>query len=151
MSVNKVILIGRLGADPEIKQLNSGSSVTNFRMATSETWTDKNSGKKEEKTEWHSVVVWGRQAESCAEYLSKGRHAYVEGKLQTRSFEDRNGNKVYKTEVNATIVQFLGGGNNAPKKTEEKGDQGTKSLGDHLNQDFNLQTDAQFTADDIPF
>ena len=94
MSVNKVIILGRLGQDPELKYTAGGSAVCNFSLATSESWTDRN-GQKQEKTEWHRVVVWGKLAELCNQYLSKGRQAYVEGKLATRSWEDQNGQKRY--------------------------------------------------------
>ncbi len=106
--VNKVILIGRLGADPEVRYTSNGGAVANFNMATNESWTDK-SGQKQEKTEWHKIVVWGKIAEICGQYLSKGRQAYVEGRLQTREWQDKEGNKRYTTEVVAQTVQFLGG------------------------------------------
>jgi single-strand DNA-binding protein len=107
--VNKVILVGNLGADPEMKYTPSGAGVCEFRIATSESWNDKN-GQKQERTEWHRVVVWGKRAEVCAKYLSKGRQVYIEGRLQTRSWDDKDGNKRYMTEVVANDVQFLGGG-----------------------------------------
>lgn len=108
-SVNKVILIGNLGADPEVRYTPGGQAVCELRMATNESWTDKN-GAKQERTEWHRVVVWGKQAENCGKYLSKGRTAYVEGRLQTRQWDDKEGNKRYTTEIVADRVQFLGGG-----------------------------------------
>ncbi len=107
-SVNKVILIGRLGADPEVRYTPSGTPVANFRIATSENWTDKQ-GQKQERTEWHRIVVWSKLAELCGEYLSKGRQVYVEGRLQTRQWDDRDGNKRYTTEIQAQQVTFLGG------------------------------------------
>lgn len=107
-SVNKVILIGNLGRDPELRYTQSGSAVTNFTLATNEKWRDKD-GNNQERTEWHRVVVWGRAAENCAQYLQKGRSAYVEGRLQTREWEDKEGNKRQTTEINALTVQFLGG------------------------------------------
>lgn len=107
--VNKVIIIGRLGNDPELKQTAGGQSVCTLSIATSEAWKDQN-GQKQERTEWHRVVVWGKSGENCAKYLSKGRQAYVEGRLQTRSWEDQNGQKKYSTEIVASTVQFLGGG-----------------------------------------
>ncbi len=107
MSVNKVILVGRLGADPELKSLSSGQNVANFNLATSENWVDRD-GQKQERTEWHRIVVWGKLAEICRQHLSKGRQVYVEGRLQTRSWEDQQGQKRYTTEVNASTVQFLG-------------------------------------------
>lgn len=105
--VNKVIIIGRLGTDPETKTVSTGSSVTRMSVATSETWVDRD-GQKQERTEWHRVVVWGKLAEICAKYLSKGRQVFVEGRLQTRSWEDNQGQKKYTTEIVATNVQFLG-------------------------------------------
>lgn len=105
--INKVILVGRLGTDPEFKALDGGSMVTKMSVATSETWTDKN-GEKQERTEWHRVVVWGKLAEICSKFLSKGRQAFFEGKLQTRSWEDDTGQKKYATEIIASNVQFLG-------------------------------------------
>lgn len=108
--INKVILIGNLGADPEVRFTQGGQAVANFRIATSESWTDKSSGQKQEKTEWHRIVVWGKLAELCGEYLKKGRQCYVEGRLQTREWTDKEGKKNYTTEVVANTVQFLGGG-----------------------------------------
>jgi single-strand DNA-binding protein len=107
-SVNKVILIGNLGANPELKYLPSGQAVCELRMATSDVWNDKN-GQRQERTEWHRVVVWGKQAENCSQYLQKGRKVYVEGRLQTRSWDDKDGQKRYMTEVVAQQVQFLDG------------------------------------------
>jgi single-strand DNA-binding protein len=107
--VNKVILIGNLGKDPEVRFTPSGAAVANFNIATNESWTDK-SGQKQEKTEWHRIVVWGKLAELCGEYLKKGRQAYVEGRLQTREWTDKEGKKNYTTEIVAQTVQFLGGG-----------------------------------------
>lgn len=106
--INKVIIVGNLGADPEIKAVGQGTNVARLSVATSESWVDKN-GQKQERTEWHRITVWGKLAELCGKYLSKGRQVYVEGKLQTRSWED-NGQKKYATEIVAQTVQFLGGG-----------------------------------------
>ena len=105
--VNKAILVGNLGRDPELRTTPNGQSVVNFTLATSETWTDK-SGERVERTEWHRIVVWGRTAETCAQYLSKGRTVYVEGRIQTREWEDKDGNKRYTTEINANTVNFIG-------------------------------------------
>ena len=107
-SMNKAILIGNLGADPEVRYTASGAAVANFNIATSEVWNDK-SGQRQERTEWHRIVVWGRQAETCGEYLKKGRSVCVEGRIQTREWEDRGGQKRYTTEINAQNVTFLGG------------------------------------------
>ncbi len=106
--INKVILIGNLGADPELRYTSGGTAVANLRLATSRRWTNKD-GSQQEDTQWHQVVVWGKQGESCKEHLSKGRQVYVEGRLQTRSWEDKEGNKRYTTEVVANQVLFLGG------------------------------------------
>ena len=108
--INKVILIGNLGADPEVRFTPSGAAVANFRIATSESWTDKQTGQKQERTEWSRIVVWGKLAELCGEYLKKGRQCYVEGRLQTREWTDKEGKKNWTTEVVANTVQFLGGG-----------------------------------------
>ncbi len=107
MSVNKVILIGRLGADPEIRYTADGQPVATFRIATNEVWVKE--GQKQERTEWHRIVAFGRLAEICGEYLSKGRQVYIEGRLQTRSYEDREGIKRFITEIVALNMQMLGG------------------------------------------
>ena len=106
-SVNKVILIGNLGRDPEIRFTPGGAQVCNFTLATNEQWKDK-SGQRQERTEWHRIVVWGKQAEICKEYLAKGRQVYVEGSLQTREWNDRDGNKRTTTEIRAIRIQLLG-------------------------------------------
>ncbi len=133
-SINKVILIGNLGADPEIRQTSGGTSVCDLRIATNERWNDKN-GQKQERTEWHRVVVWGNLAEICAKYLSKGRQAYIEGRLQTRSWDDKEGNKRYTTEIVANDVRFLGG----------------KSNGNDYDNLSAPAADNSIVADDIPF
>jgi single-strand DNA-binding protein len=106
--VNKAIIVGNLGRDPEVRYTPDGTAVANFSVATSETWTDKQSGEKKERTEWHRIVAWRRLGEICGEYLSKGSQVYVEGKLQTRSWE-QDGVTRYTTEIYANTVQFLGG------------------------------------------
>lgn len=105
--VNKVIAIGHLGKDPEVRYTPSGQAVANFNIAVSESWNDKQ-GQRQERTEWIRIVVWGKTAELCGEYLAKGRQVYLEGKLQTREWNDRDGNKKWTTEVVANTVQFLG-------------------------------------------
>ena len=105
--VNKVILVGRLGADPEVKYLTNGTTVANFRMATTENRVNK-SGEKTTFTEWHRIVAFGRLAEICGEYLNKGKQVYIEGRLRTRSWEDKDGNKRWSTEIVATQMQMLG-------------------------------------------
>ena len=106
-SVNKVIIVGNLGADPELKYTQSNKAVCNLRVATAGTWKD-NGGTKQEKTEWHRVTVWGDMGENCSKYLAKGRSVYVEGRLQTRSYE-KDGHKHYSTDIVAEKVVFLGG------------------------------------------
>ena len=106
-SVNKVILIGNLGRDPEVRYTQNGSAVANFTLATNEVWTDKG-GARQERTEWHRIVVWGKQAEIAREHLSKGKQVYVEGSLQTRQWDDREGNKRQTTEIKALRVVMLG-------------------------------------------
>jgi single-strand DNA-binding protein len=108
--VNKVILIGNLGRDPELRYTPGGQPVANFSIATSESWNKKDGSGREERTEWHRIVAWGRTAELCAQYLSKGRTVYVEGRLQTREWENKEGQKQRTTEVVANTVQFIGGG-----------------------------------------
>lgn len=136
--INKVILVGRLGADPEIRYTQSGAGVTNFNLATSETWVDRD-GQKQERTEWHRIVVWGKMAETCAQFLTKGRQVYVEGRLQTRSWDDKDGNKRYTTEVVATTVQFLDRG------TDKTAGAGMES------QAIEPPADAAPLDEDIPF
>ena len=114
--VNKVILVGNLGADPEVRYTSNGTPVTTFRIATNENWTNRESGEREVRTEWHRIVAFGKLGEICAEYLSKGKQVYVEGRLRTRSWEDREGNKRWVTEVVASNVVMLGGA--AEAKTE---------------------------------
>ncbi len=106
--INKVILIGNLGADPEVRYTPGGSAVANFRIATTEEWKDKETGEKQTRTEWHRIVAWGRLGEICGEYLHKGRQVYIEGRLQTREWEDRDGNRRFTTEVVAQTMQMLG-------------------------------------------
>ncbi len=106
--VNKVVLVGNLGADPEVRYTTGGSAVANFRIATSEEWRDKNSGEKQSRTEWHRVVAFGRLGEICGEFLHKGKQVYIEGRIQTRSWEDKDGNTRYTTEIVAREMQMLG-------------------------------------------
>jgi single-strand DNA-binding protein len=108
-SVNKVILIGNLGKDPEVRYTQGGQAVCNFSIATSEKWNDKD-GAAQERTEWHNVTVWGKSAEHCGQYLTKGRSVYVEGKIQTREYEDKDGVKRKAVDIIAQVVTFLGGG-----------------------------------------
>ena len=130
MSVNKAIIVGNLGADPEVRSTQSGTSVANFRVASNRVWTD-NSGEQKQETEWHRIVVFGRQAENCGQYLGKGSQVYVEGRIQTREWQDNNGNNRYTTEIVANNVQFLSGGQDStgqmdgqPPPPEPRGDFG---------------------------
>ncbi|OUR96224.1 single-stranded DNA-binding protein [Halobacteriovorax marinus] len=156
MSLNKVMIIGRLGKDPELKYTPSGAAVCNFSVATSETWADK-SGQKQEKTEWHNIVVWGKLAELCNQYLAKGRQAYVEGSLSTRSWE-KDGVKRYSTEINAKTIQFLGGqqanagqGQSRDGGYNQSAPAAQPQQNNAMNQDYDIATDSNFTSDDIPF
>lgn len=106
-SVNKAIIVGNLGQDPELRYTGNQNPVVTLSVATTETWPGKD-GQKQEQTEWHRIIVWGKQAENCARYLKKGRPVYVEGRIQTRSWDDKTGQKRYTTEIIATAVQFLG-------------------------------------------
>jgi single-strand DNA-binding protein len=124
--VNKVILVGRLGQDPELRVTGSGSAVATLTLATSEVWVKD--GQKQERTEWHRVVVWGKQAESVKKYLAKGRAVYVEGKLQTRSWE-KDGEKRYTTEIIASAIQFLDRGDNSSRG--ESSDKSMDTRGGH--------------------
>ena len=139
--VNKVIIVGRLGSDPELKSVGNGQNVARLSVATSENWVSKD-GQKQERTEWHRIVVWGKLAEICAKHLSKGRQVYVEGRLQTRSWEAQDGQKRYSTEIVASGVTFLGG---ATERTQNSSNEESSSV-----QDFGPEP--QFNAaDEIPF
>ena len=148
--VNKVIIIGRLGQDPEMKAVGQGTTVTRLNVATSENWVGKD-GQKQERTEWHRITVWGKLAEICGKYLAKGRQVYVEGRLQTRSWED-NGVKKYSTEIVATTVQFLGSANN---ETGASTGAGNTSNQTQKSNDFNFADfgpEPTFNqSEDIPF
>ena len=149
MSVNKVILVGRLGQNPEVRYTPSGAAVANFSVATNENWTDK-SGQKQERTEWHRVVVWGKTAELCQQYLQKGRQVYLEGRLQTRQLHDKEGQTRYTTEVQVHTVQFLGGVASASDRAPSQDYGGGPS--DHSDPKPQAQdTGPSFTEDDIPF
>lgn len=148
MSVNKVILLGRLGQDPELKYTPGGAPVCNFSLATTEAWTDK-SGQKQEKTEWHRVVVWGKLAELCNQYLSKGRQAFLEGRLQTRSWDDKDGNKRYTTEILASTVQFIGGASTGASNNTNVDNSYAQAPA--REPEYQIASDASFAADDIPF
>lgn len=136
--INKAILIGRLGRDPEVRYTPSGVAVANFSMATSEEWKDRETGEKQERTEWHKIVAWRRLGEICGEYLHKGSQVYIEGRLQTRDWEDRDGNKRYTTEVVAQSMQMLG-------STGKEGRAEPRERGYPIEEPINVP------EDDIPF
>ncbi|MDJ0779809.1 MAG: single-stranded DNA-binding protein [Gammaproteobacteria bacterium] len=116
--VNKAIIVGTLGQDPEVRYTANGSAVANLRVATNETWKDKQTGEQQERTEWHSIVMFGRLAEIAQQYLKKGSQAYFEGRIQTRKWQDQSGNDRYSTEVVANEMQMLGGrGGGAPMES----------------------------------
>lgn len=119
--VNKVILVGRLGGDPDMRYMPNGKAVANMTVATSESWKDKD-GQKQEKTEWHKVVMFDKVAEVCGEYLKKGREVYFEGRIQTRKWQDKDGNDRYTTEIVAKEMQMLGSKNDAPQGSESPTD-----------------------------
>lgn len=141
--VNKVILVGNLGRDPEVRYMPNGNAVANLTLATSESWKDKNTGQQQEKTEWHRVVMFRKLAEIAGEFLKKGSQVYLEGKLQTRKWQDKEGNDRYTTEIVADSMQMLGG----------------KSSGSDFNQEPQQQQAAQQPqsagfddmSDEIPF
>jgi single-strand DNA-binding protein len=140
--INKAIVIGNMTKDPELKNLPAGTAVVNFGVATNEKWNDKATGEKREKVEYHNIVVFGKQAENVNRFTAKGSKVYVEGKLQTRSWEDKEGNKRYTTEIIANDVKFLSSNkevNNALKNAEGK------------QQEYSVKTDSEFASDDIPF
>ena len=118
--VNKVILVGNLGSDPELRNTPSGTAVCEFRLATNESWKGKD-GQSQDRTEWHRIVVWGLVGENCAKFLAKGRQVYIEGRLQTRSWEDKEGNKRYTTEIVARDVQFLASGGGGARGGDSDG------------------------------
>ncbi len=123
MSVNKAILVGNLGKDPEIRFTGTGKAVCKFPLATTTTWND-NDGNKQERTEWHNIIVWGKQGENCGKFLSKGRQVFVEGEIRSRSYDDKDGNKRYITEIIAMSVRFLGGGAGGGRSSGASGDPG---------------------------
>ena len=144
-SVNKVILVGNLGKDPEVRFTPSGRAVAKFSIATTESWVDQESG-RQERTEWHNIVVWGKQAESCGQYLAKGRQVFVEGAIRSRSYDDKEGNKRYITEIVAQRVQFLGGGGGGRGASADGGGGGAAAGGN-----FDEFGGGQIPEDDVPF
>ena len=150
-SVNKVILVGNLGRDAELRYTPGGAAVATLNLATTEVWNDKQ-GQKQEKTEWHRVVLWGKSAESLSEYLTKGKQIYVEGRLQTRKWQDKDGNDKYTTEIRADRITLLGGGGGgggarAPQRTPAAVGAGGGG-GDHEPMGEPI---SDLSDDDIPF
>jgi single-strand DNA-binding protein len=141
-SVNKVILVGNLGRDAELRYTPGGAAVATLNMATTEVWNDKG-GQRQERTEWHRVVLWGKSAESLTEYLTKGKQIYVEGRLQTRQWDDKDGNKRYTTEIRGDRVVLLGGGARSGQP-DRGGDPGP-------GQSAGPESATPLTDDDIPF
>ena len=143
-SVNKVILVGNLGRDAELRYTPGGAAVATLNLATTEVWNDKG-GQRQEKTEWHRIVLWGKQAESLQEYLTKGKQIYVEGRLQTRQWDDKDGNKRYTTEIKADRITLLGGGGAGRGAPMERGGASMPHVaGDEPAME-------PITDDDIPF
>ena len=136
--INKAILVGNLGNDPEVRYTPSGTAVANFSIATKEEWKDKNTGEKQSRTEWHKIVAFGRLGEICGEYLHKGKQVYIEGRLQTKSWEDREGVKRYTTEIIAREMQMLG-----PAGREGKSESREES--------YPVEEPISFPEDEIPF
>lgn len=147
MGVNKAILIGNLGKDPEFKYTPGGQPVATFSLATTERWTDKN-GQRQDRTEWHNIVAWGRTAELANQYLKKGRTVYIEGRISTRSWDDKDGNKKYRTEIVVTQLQFLGSGGPANNEI----DSGSENHGSNfdLPQQVGPAT-GSMVEEDLPF
>ena len=141
--VNKVILVGNLGNDPDVRYTAGGAAVSNISVATTESWKDKETGDQQEKTEWHRVVFFGRLAEIVAEYLKKGSQVYIEGRLQTRKWQDKEGNDRYTTEIVAKEMQMLGG------KQEQSSNSNQSSTNN--NQSRQQHDEPAFVDDDIPF
>ena len=140
-SINKVILVGNLGRDPEVRYTQNGNAVANLNLATNEVWNDK-SGQRQERTEWHRIVVWGKQAEIAKEYLTKGRQIYVEGSLQTRQWEDKDGQKRYTTEIRCQRFLMLGG----------RGGEGrSESVAGSGAAEPEMPPDMSYSDEDIPF
>jgi single-strand DNA-binding protein len=147
-SVNKVILVGNLGRDAELRYTPGGAAVATLNLATTEVWNDKG-GQRQEKTEWHRIVLWGKQAESLQEYLTKGKQIYVEGRLQTRQWDDKDGNKKYTTEIKADRITLLGGGGGGGRGAST--DRGSAVAAHAVGGGGDEPPMEPITDDDIPF
>jgi len=159
-SVNKVILLGNLGKDPELRYTPSGQAVARFSLATSDRWRDKNSGEWQDRTEWHTIVCWAKLAETVGQYLTKGSSVYIEGRLQTRSWDDKEGKKHYSTEVIANELVMVGGRNagagasaGAPAQRPAAAQTTATPAFDEYGQEsgFGHSGGTEITDDDIPF
>jgi len=148
-SVNKVILVGNLGRDAELRYTPGGAPVATLNLATTEVWNDKTSGQKQEKTEWHRIVVWGKSAESLSEYLTKGKQIYVEGRLQTRKWQDKDGNDKYSTEIRSDRIVLLSGGGGGGGARPQR----PAATGAHAGGEMEPMGEpvSELTDDDIPF
>ena len=156
-SVNKVILVGNLGRDAELRYTPGGAPVATLNLATTEVWNDKTSGQKQEKTEWHRIVLWGKSAESLSEYLTKGKQIFVEGRLQTRKWQDKDGHDKYTTEIRADRITLLGGGGGGggmggarPQQRSAGAGAGAASSGGGDHEPMG-EPISDLTDDDIPF
>lgn len=147
-SVNKVIIVGHLGNDPEIRTMPNGESVANISVATSESWTDKATGERRESTEWHRIVFYRRQAEVVGQYLRKGSQAYVEGRLKTRKWQDQNGQDRYTTEIQGDVMQMIGGkgGDNQAQQPNPQAQKRPKP-----NEIYSANEKQEFADDNVPF
>jgi single-strand DNA-binding protein len=143
--INKAIIVGRLGKDPEMRYMPDGTAVANFSVATSEDWKDKATGEKKERTEWHRIVAFRKLGEICGEYLAKGKLVYIEGRIQTRAWDDKDGNKRYTTEIVASDMQMLGSKDEGVKKGSGEFDSGFKGGGNYS------RSEGPVGEDDIPF
>jgi len=152
-SVNKVILVGNLGRDAELRYTPGGAPVATLSLATTEVWNDKTSGQKQEKTEWHRVVVWGKSAEALSEYLTKGKQIYVEGRLQTRKWQDKDGNDKYSTEIRSDRIVLLSGGGGGAARSPQRvpAAAGTAHSGGGDQMEPMGEPVSELTDDDIPF
>lgn len=156
-SVNKVILVGNLGRDAELRYTPGGAPVATLNLATTEVWNDKTSGQKQEKTEWHRIVLWGKSAESLSEYLTKGKQIYVEGRLQTRKWQDKDGHDKYTTEIRGDRIVLLGGGGGGGGgmagggRSQARAGAGASSGGAGGDHEPMGEPITDLTDDDIPF
>jgi len=141
--VNRVFLVGNLGKDPEVRFTPNGKALAKFPVATKEVWNDQD-GNRQERTEWHNIVVWGKQAETCGQYLAKGRQVFIEGSIRSRQYDDKDGNKRYITEIVAQNVRFLGGGGGA-------GGRASQDAGMSVPVGQDVSPSAPTDDDDIPF